>query len=149
MKVIYTQDIRGKAKKGQMAEVSDGYARNYLFPRNLAVAATADSINAKKITDEAQKRRKELEKQDALNLKKTIEEKIVKMFAKAGVGGRLFGSVTSKEIAEALKEQFGIEVSKNKIVMDEAIKNFGTFNVKVKLYPEISASLKVMVTENK
>lgn len=149
MKVIYTQDIRGKAKKGQMAEVSDGYARNYLFPRNLAVAATADSINAMKITDEAQKRRKELEKQEALNLKKTIEEKTVKMFAKAGTGGRLFGSVTSKEIAEALKEQFGIEVSKNKIVMDEAIKNFGTFNVKVKLYPEISASLKVMVTESK
>lgn len=149
MKIIYTQDIRGKAKKGQMAEVSDGYARNYLFPRNLAVAATADSINAMKITDEAQKRRKELERQDALNLKKTIEEKIVKIFAKAGTGGRLFGSVTSKEIAEALKEQFDIEVSKNKIAMDEAIKTFGTFTAKVKLYPEISASFKVMVTEQK
>lgn len=147
MKVIYQQDVKGQFKKGQMSEVSDGYARNYLLPRGIAVEATADNINAMRIADEAKQRRLEIEKQEATELKSKIEELTVKIAAKSGAGGRLFGAVTAKEISEALKEQFGIDIAKNKLVLDENIKAFGTFIVKARLYPEITAKLKVSVYE--
>ena len=124
MKVILQQDVKGKGKKGQMIEVSEGYGRNFLIPRKLAVAATADNMNVMRQAEEA-----------------------VHITAKSGTGGRLFGSVTSKEVASQLKKEHGIDIPKQKIVMKESIKSFGTFVLKVKLYPEITGNLKVQVTE--
>ena len=130
-----------------MAEVSDGYARNYLLPRGIAIEATADNINAMKISDAAKQRRIEIEKQEAVALKEKVEGIKVKIIGKAGTGGRLFGSITSKEISEALKEQFSIDIAKNKMVLEDSIKSFGTFSVKVKLYPGVVGKLSVMVCE--
>lgn len=147
MKVILLQDVKSQGKKDQIIEVSDGFARNFLFPKKLAAEATADIINSRKISDAAAARRAELEKKAALELKENIEKMVVTLKAKAGTGGRLFGSVTTKEIADGLHEQHKIEIEKNKITIDSPIKAFGTFEVKVKLYPEISGSLKVKVIE--
>ena len=147
MKVILLQDVRGQGKKGEIIEASDGYARNYLLPRKLAAQATADVLNAKKIADEATARRLQLEKEAAQQTARQLKDKKVHIKAKAGAGGRLFGSVTAKEIAEELKKQHQVEVQKNKIVLGDAIKNFGTYQVKVKLYPEVTGSLSVVVEE--
>ncbi len=147
MKIILLKDVKSQGKAGQMIEVSDGYARNYLFPRKLAIEATADAINAKRIADEAAARKLEREKEAALKLKDEFKSMTVKVRAKAGSAGRLFGSVTSKEISEALKEQFSIDVPKNHIVLDENIKSFGTYPVNVKLSNGISGVIKVQVTE--
>ena len=147
MKMILLQDVKGQGKKGQIIEASDGYARNFLMPRKLAAPATADVLNAKKIADETQERRARLEKELAQELAKKLGDLPVQVYAKAGAGGRLFGSVTSKEIAEALTKQHAVEVPKNKIVLDEPIKNFGTYQVKAKLYPEVVATVKVVVSE--
>ena len=147
MKVIFSTDVRGQGKKGEMKEVSDGYARNYLLPRGLAVAATQDNLNAMKLRDAAKKRQMELEKAAAEENAKKLEGIIVKVKAKAGDSGRLFGSVTSKEISDALAEQHGIVIEKNKIVQSEPIKSFGSYDVKCKFGYEISGVIHVLVIE--
>ena len=147
MKVIFSVDVRGQGKKGEMKEVSDGYARNYLLPRGLAVAATQGNLNAMKLRDAAKKRQMELEKAAAEENAKKLEGIIVKVRAKAGDSGRLFGSVTSKEISDALAEQHGITIEKNKIVQSEPIKSFGSYDVKCKFGYEISGVIHVLVIE--
>ena len=147
MKVILLENVKGQGKKGEMVNVSDGYARNFLLPKKLAMEATTDAINAKKIADDAAKRRHDLEKQAALDLSKKLGEMPVKIQAKAGNGGKLFGSVTTKEISEALKVQYKIDIPKAKLTLDEPIKTFGTFEVKAKLFTEVNGVLKVVVTE--
>ncbi len=149
MKVILLQDVKAQGKKGEMINVSDGYARNFLLPRKLAVEATADAINAKKNADDAARRRMENERKAALELKEKLEQMPVKIYAKAGSGGRLFGSVTTKEISEALAVQYQVELPKTKLELAEPIKTFGTFPVKAKLYTEISGTVYVQVFEEK
>ena len=147
MKLILLQDVKGQGKKGEIIEASDGYARNFLMPRKLAAPATADVLNAKKIADEATQRRMRLEKEAAEKLAKELKDLPVHIKAKAGSGGKLFGSVTAKEIAEEMKKQHQVDVQKNKIVLEETIKNFGTYEVKLKLYPEVTGTLRVVVEE--
>lgn len=147
MKVIFQQDVRGQGKKGEMKEVSNGYARNYLFPRNLAVAATADNLNAMRLKEQAKAAQEAKERAAAQENAKKLEQVEVKVFAKAGSNGRLFGSVTSKEIAEALEAQHGIVIEKNKIVQPEPIKTFGKYDIKCKFGYEISGVLHVVVEE--
>lgn len=147
MKVILKQDVKNQGKKGELIEVSEGYGRNYLIPRGLAEIATADNLNVLRQADEAKARRIALEQEAARDAAARLKECAVVVRAKAGSGGRLFGAVTAKEISDNLKAQHGIEVAKNKIVMEEAIKSFGTYKVKAKLYPEISGEITVQVTE--
>lgn len=147
MKVILNADVKGQGKKGQIVNVSDGYARNFLFPKNLAKEATADNLNAAKIKEEADIARAAREKAAAEELAKKIESLICEIPAKAGSGGRLFGSITASDIAGALAKQHKIEVDKHKLVIDENIKQFGTYEVKVKLYPQVSGKLRVKVRE--
>ena len=147
MKVILKADVKGKGKKGDLIEVSEGYGRNFLLPRGLADLATADNLNLKRQADEAQARRIALEKQAAKDTAEKLKELKVEIRAKGGAGGRLFGAVTAKEISEELKKQHGIEIAKNKIVLDEHIKSFGTYNVKAKLYIEITGEIHVQVVE--
>ena len=147
MKVILQQDVKGQGKKGQTIEVSDGYARNFLFPRKLAMEATTDAMNAKKNADAAVERRARLEKENSMKLRDELPSKPVKIYAKAGTGGRLFGSVTTKEISEELKKQHGIDIPKAKLVQDDPIKAFGTYEIKAKLAEEITATVTVQVFE--
>lgn len=147
MKVILKADVKGKGKKGDLVEVSEGYGRNFLLPRGLADLATADNLNLKRQADEAKARRIELEKQSARDIAEKLKELKVEIRAKGGAGGRLFGAVTAKEISEELKKQHNIEIAKNKIVLDEQIKAFGTYNVKAKLYTEITGEIHVQVSE--
>ena len=149
MKVIFNTDVKGQGKKGEMKEVSDGYARNYLLPRNLATPATADNINAMKLREKAKAAQIAKEKALALENAKKLEAVQVTIKAKAGNGGRLFGAVTSQEISKALKEQFDMDIEKNKIVQAEPIKTFGSFSVKAKLGYEISGSINVLVAEDR
>lgn len=146
MKVILKADVKGQGKKGDLIEVSEGYGRNFLMPRGLAEAATADNLNLKRQADEAQARRIELDKQSARDIAAKLKEIRVKVPAKGGAGGRLFGAVTAKEVSECLKAQHGVEIAKNKLVMEQ-IKNFGTYTVKAKLYTEISGEITVDVVE--
>ena len=149
MKVIFNADVKGQGKKGEMKEVSDGYARNYLLPRKLASEATADNINALKLKEKAKAaqiaKEKALAQENAQKL--TGIQVIIK--AKAGNGGKLFGAVTSQEISSALKEQFDIDIEKNKIVQAGAIKTFGSYTVKAKMGYEISGSINLLVVEDK
>jgi len=147
MKVILQQDVKGQGKKGELKEVSDGYARNFLFPKKLAVEATADNINTMKLQEKAKQAQIAKEKAEAKENAEKLKECTVKIAAKAGSNGKLFGAVTSKEISDALAAQYKIEIEKNKIVQAEPIKTYGSFEVKVKLGHEISATLKVMVVE--
>ncbi len=147
MKVVLLQDVKGQGKKGQIVSVSDGYARNFLFPKKLAEEATADAMNSIKLRDEAAARRLELERAAARDLAKKLEGMPIKIFMKAGAGGKLFGSVTAKEIADELKKQHDVEIDHKKIVLDSAIKTFGTVECKVKLMPEIAGKLYVVVAE--
>lgn len=149
MKVIFNQDVRGQGKKGEMKEVSDGYARNYLLPRKLASEATPDMINAFKLKEKAKKAQMEREKAQAEENAKRLEGIQVTISARAGQGGRLFGAITSQEISDALREQHGIEIEKNKIVQSELIKSFGSFEVKAKLGYEVSGKISVLVVEKK
>ena len=145
MKVIFNADVKGKAKKGEMKEVSDGYARNYLLPRGLAAEATADNINALKLKEKARAAQIEKEKAQAMENAKKLEGVQVVVRAKAGSNGKLFGAVTSQEISNALKEQFGLELDRRKIVMDAPIKAYGSYTFDVKLYPEIVGQVHVLV----
>ena len=149
MKVILQQDVRGQGKKGQLVEVSDGYARNFLLPKKLAVAATAENVNTMKQQEKARKAQEAAEKAEAEALAKRLEELMVKIPAKAGEGGRRFGAVTAKEISDALSAQHGLNIAKAKLVLDEPIKACGSYQVKAKLGYEISGTVNVVVTEEK
>ena len=146
MKVILLQDVRGKGKKGQMLEVSDGYARNYMLPRKIAMEATADAINTMRMNDKATQERQARERAEAMELAKRMKAMALTVYAKGGGAGRLVGSVTSQEIADALQSQ-GITLDKRKIVIDEPIKNVGTYTIRCKLGYEITAQLTVQIQE--
>lgn len=147
MKVILLQDVKGKGKKGQMIEASDGYARNFLLPRKMAVEATADNVNTMKMNDKAKAEQEAREKAQAQEIAAKLKDVTVEIKAKSGNGGRLFGSITSSEVAEALKAQFGIAIDKKKLVQDEPIKSFGSFSMKAKLGYEITATVSIHVSE--
>ena len=146
MKVILLQDVKGKGKKGQMIEVSDGYARNYMLPRKIAVEATADAVNTMRMNDKATQARIAREKAEAMEISRKLREMTVTVTAKGGGAGRLFGSVTNQEIADALAKT-GIKLDKRKITIAEPIKNVGTYTVTCKLGYEISAPLTVKIEE--
>ncbi len=147
MKVILLQDVKGKGKKGQMLEVSDGYARNYMLPRKMAVEATADNINTKRMTDKALQERQQREREEAFAISERMKDMVVTVRAKGGGAGRLFGSVTTQEIADAIRQQEGIDIDKRRIVLEEQIKTVGDYTVKCKLGYEITAKLKLKVEE--
>ena len=147
MKVILLQDVKGKGKKGQMIEVSDGYARNFMLPKKIAIEATADAINTMKMNDKATQERIAKEKAEALATSKKLRELTVTVTAKGGGQGRLFGAVTNQEVAVALEKQAGIKLDKRKIVLGETIKNVGTYTATCKLGYEITAPLSVKVVE--
>ncbi len=146
MKVVLTQDVKGLGKKGELVNTSDGYARNFLFPRKLAVEANSQAMSELKNREAAEKHRIETEIAAAKESALKLEGKTVKLSAKAGANGKLFGSVTSKDVAEIISKQFGMQLDKRKVVVED-IKSFGTYPVEVKLYNGISASLFVMVGE--
>ena len=147
MKVILLQDVKGKGKKGQMIEVSDGYARNYMLPRKIAIEATADAVNTMKMNDKAAAEKAAKERAEALDISHKLREMTLIVKAKGGGAGRLFGSVTNQEIADALKASTGIALDKRKIVISDPIKNVGTYTVTCKLGYEISAPLTVKIEE--
>ena len=147
MKVILLQDVKGKGKKGQMLEVSDGYARNYMLPRKIAVEATADAVNTMRMNDKAAAEKAAKERAAALETSKQLREMTLVVTAKGGGAGRLFGSVTNQEIADALKAKAGITLDKRKIVIRDPIKNVGTYTVQCKLGYEITAPLTVKIEE--
>ena len=149
MKVILQQDVKGQGKKGQLVEVSDGYARNFLLPRKLAVEATADAMNTMKLQDKAKKAREAQEKAQAQAIAEQRKTSVGKLTARAGTGGRLVGAVTAKEIGDGLKEQFNIDINKSKIVQEEPIKSFGTYELKCKLGCEVVGTIYVVVSEEK
>lgn len=147
MKVILLTDVKTKGKKGQMIEVSDGYARNYMLPRKLAIEATPDAINTMRMNDKATQERQAKERAEAMEVSKKLKEMILVVKAHGGGNGRLFGAVTNQEIADTLKKESGIAIDKRKIVIDEPIKNVGTYTVKCKLGYEIVGQLTVKIEE--
>ncbi len=147
MKVILQQDVRGQGKKGQMVEVAEGYGRNYLLPRKLAIEATADAMNTMKLKEKARLAEEAANKAAALATAEALKNCPVKISAKAGANGKLFGAITAKEVSDALKEQHGMEILKQKIVLEEPIKAYGSYELKAKLGYEISGTIYVMVTE--
>ena len=147
MKVILQQDVKGQGKKGQLVEVSDGYGRNFLLAKKLAVLATPENVNTMKQQEKARKAQEAAEKAEAEALAKKRETITVKSAAKAGEGGRLFGAVTSKEISEALSAQFSLNIAKAKLVLDEPIKACGGYKIKAKLGYEVVGTVNVMVVE--
>ena len=147
MKVILMQDVKGKGKKGQMIEVSDGYARNYMLPRKLAVEATTDAVNTMRMNDKAAAEKAAKERAEAMETSKKLRDMILTVTAKGGGAGRLFGSVTNQEIADALKASSGIVLDKRKIVISDTIKSVGTYTVQCKLGYEITAPLTVKIVE--
>ena len=147
MKVILQQDVKGQGKKGQLGDVSDGYARIFLLPKKLAVIATAENLNTMKQQEKARKAQQAAEKAEAEALSKKLESLTVKVAAKAGEGGRLFGAVTAKEISECLAQQHGLNIAKTKLVLDEPIKSCGGYKIKAKLGYEIVGTVNVMVVE--
>ena len=149
MKVILQQDVKGQGKKGQMVEVSEGYGRNFLLPRKLAIPATADAINTMNLKEKARKAEEARQKAEAQATAEKLKECTVKLTAKAGNGGRLFGAVTTKEISEGLKAQFNIDIPKQKLVLDDPIKAFGSYQVKAKLGFEVVGTVYVSVFEEK
>ncbi len=149
MKVIFNVDVRGQGKKGELKEVSDGYARNYLLPRNLATEATADNLNAFKLREKAKAAQIAREKAQAEEKAKKLTGVQVTIRAKAGSNGKLFCAGTSQEISDALREQHGIEIEKNKIVQADPIKTFGSYTVKAKLGYEISGNINLLVIEDR
>ncbi len=147
MKVILTQDVRGQGKKGQMIDAAEGYARNFLLPRKMAVPATADAINTMNLKEKARRAEEAANRQAAVELGAALKNVTVRLTAKGGKEGKLFGAITGKEIAEALLAQHKLDVPKQKIVLDEPIKAFGSYEVKAKLGYEVSAKFTVSVTE--
>ena len=147
MKVILLQDVKGKGKKGQMLEVSDGYARNFMLPKKMAIEATPDAINTMRMNDKATQERIAREKAEAMEISGKLRNMTLTVTAKGGGNGRLFGSVTNQEIADALAKNAGIKLDKRKIVISDPIKNVGTYTVNCKLGYEISAPLTVKIEE--
>ena len=147
MKVILLQDVRGKGKKGQLLEVSHGYARNYMLPRKLAVEATPDAVNTMRMNDKAQQEKRQREREEAFALSNRLKDMTIVVKAKGGGAGRLFGSITTQEISDTLKSGYGIELDKRRIVLDEQIKTVGEYTVKCKLGYEITADLKLRIEE--
>ena len=147
MKVILLQDIKNVGKKDEIINSSDGYARNYLFPKKLAVEATKDNLNQLKARQDTAKRKKEQEKEEAKQLAEKLKKVTLSIQVKAGENGKIFGGVTAKEIAENLKEQQNIEIDKKKIIVKETIKALGNYSVEIKLYEGISANLAVSVRD--
>ena len=145
MKVILLQDVKKLGKKGDFVSTSDGYARNFLFPRNLAQEATDSNLHVLNAKKDVERRKKTAEIEAAQKLADDLRDKVVKIDAKAGDSGKLFGAITSKDIADKINDQFNVKVDKKKIVMD-TIKIAGTYNIEVKLYPEVSTKMKVMVS---
>ena len=149
MKIILKQDIRGKGKKGQMIEAAEGYARNFLIPKGLAVEATADAVNTMKLQAKAKARADAEAKAEALAIAEKLKSCQVKIAAKGGEGGKLFGAITGKEIAAALAEQFSLTIDGKKLVLEQPIKSFGSYEVKAKLGYEVSGTVYVLVIEEK
>ena len=149
MKVVLLQDVKGQGKKDELINVSDGYARNFLFPKKLAVAADAKVMSEAKSKEESKQFKLKEEKAAAKELADKLSKLTVKITASSGADGRLYGSVTTKDIADALNNQYKIEIDKRKLSLSENIKSYGTYEVEVKVYPEISAKLKVSVSEGK
>ena len=147
MKVVFLQDVKGQGKKGEIKNVSDGYARNFLIPKKLAAEADNKTLNEMKGKKASEEHRIELERQSASDTARRLEEIKVIIKMSAGADSRLYGSVTSKDIAESLKEQTGIEVDKRKIILPEPLKSFGSYKIDVKLYGEITGKINVTVTE--
>ena len=147
MKVVLLQDVKSIGKKGELKEVSDGYARNFLLPRKLAKEANAQAMNELKNAEAAKEYKIKTETEQAQKNADALSGKTLKIYGKAGQGGKLFGSVTAKEIAEEIGKQFGVEVEKRKIVLENDIKAFGTYNFDVKFYSGITATLSVAVCE--
>lgn len=145
MKVILKQDIKGVGKKDQIINANDGYARNYLFPKNLAVPADKGNMTNLQSKQSSEQHRKEIEKEEALKTAKKIEEIILKLQVKSGENGKIFGSITAKEIAENLEKQYKIKVDKKKIMLQDSIKVLGTFNIEIKLYDGVIAKLKLNI----
>ncbi|MBR3298666.1 MAG: 50S ribosomal protein L9 [Clostridia bacterium] len=145
MKVLLKQDVHGCGKAGDIASVSDGYAKNFLIPKGLAVPADSDTINAVNIKKSAQKHRREVQRQNAKALAADMSRLSVKVYAKCGENGRLFGAITGKEIAAALKEQYDIEVDKKRISLDEPIKAIGIYTVSAHMFEQTNATFKVEV----
>ena len=145
MKVILLQDVKKLGKKGDVVSTSDGYARNFLFPRNLAQEATDSNLHVLNAKKDVERRKKTAEIEAAQKLADDLRDKVVKIDAKAGDSGKLFGAITSKDIADKINDQFNVKVDKKKIVMD-TIKIAGTYNIEVKLYPEVSTKMKVKVS---
>ncbi len=147
MKVVLLADVKGSGKKGELVNVSDGYARNFLFPKKLAKEANAQALNELKNAEESKAFKIKQETETAQASADKINGKSVSILAKAGQGGKLFGSVTAKEIAEAIKKQYGVDVDKRKIDTKGDMKAFGTYECEVKLYSGITATVKAVVTE--
>lgn len=147
MKVILNQDVKGSGLKGELVNVSDGYARNFLLKKGLACEANSQNLNNKKIKDESLSHHKEVELNQAKNIAETLSEKKIEIKAKAGANGKLFGSVTSKEIANQIKNNFSIDIDKRKISLGSEIKSFGVFEAVVKLHSSVVTTIKVFVTE--
>ena len=149
MKVLLKEDVKGQGKKGDIINVSDGYARNFLFPKKLAVVADAKAENEVRTKKEAELHKIEAEKQKAKDLGEKLSRIILKITSTSTPDGKLYGSVTSANISEELKKQENIDIDKRRINLDEHIKSFGTYVVEIKVYPEITANLTVVVTDNK
>lgn len=145
MKVILLDNIKGVGKKDEIINASDGYARNYLFPKKLAIEATKENLGKLESKNEANKFKKQNEKNDAIEVANKLKELVLTIKVKAGENGKIFGGVTSKEISENLKEQYKIEIDKKKIEVKETIKNIGRFTINIKLYEGVSAKLTVNI----
>jgi large subunit ribosomal protein L9 len=146
MKVILTQDVKKVGKKGEILEVKDGYARNALFPKGLAIEANNVNLNQRKLEQKAEDKRKQQELDEANELKEKLEGKVVTIGIKTGEGGRVFGSVTSKEISESIQETFGVKVDKKKINLPDPIKGLGSTQITIKLHQKVTANVTVAVT---
>ena len=149
MKVVLTQDVKSQGKKGQLIDVSDGYARNFLLPKGLAIIADNKALNEIKGREAAEQHRRDVELQNAKDTAAKLQTVAVKFTNKSGADGRIYGSVTTKDIADALKEQCDIVVDKRKILLNEALKTFGTHTVDVKLHSEVTGKINVIVAEEK
>lgn len=147
MKVILKADVKSMGKIGDIVNASDGYARNYLFPRGLAIEASVGALNEVKMKEESIKRKAELEKQTAIDAKTKLTGLTVKIYSRGGENGKLFGSVTTAEIAEAIKEQSGIQADKRKLTTNGDIKTFGEYTVELKLHPDVIATITVVVVQ--
>ena len=149
MKVLLKADVKGQGKKGEIKEVSDGYARNFLIPKGLAVLADAKTLNEVKNKQEAEKHKLANEREKAVKLSEKLSGVTLKLTATAGQDGKLYGSITPSNIAEELKNKESLDIDKRKIILEDNIKSFGTYNIEVKIYPEITGQFTVVVTDSK